>query len=122
MQIYIRPMAIITLVAALGAAGAPGSVTLVRSNVPYRQAFSACIEGSLGAIVISPAAHVRVSLGSGVASDIDDANPNAIVIMLTDQEKSQSATVTVNSGANTVAAKNVVRAANGRVACVTRGD
>jgi hypothetical protein len=115
MKMLITPLAIASLVAALGAAGAPASVTVQPSSIGFKQALAACPSGTLAAISLT-LGHVRVSEGPGVDSDIDDANPNAQTVTLSSGSK--SATAMVNASKNTVVAKHVMLASGKRVACV----
>lgn len=111
----MRPLAVALLVAALGAAGSPGSVTVHPSSIGFKEALAACPAGTLGAISLT-LGHLRVAEGPGVGADIDDANPGAQTVTLWSVTK--SATATVNAHANTVAAKHITLASAQRVACV----
>lgn len=111
----MRSLALLLPLAALGAAGAPGSVTVQPSSISFKEALAACPAGTLGAFSIT-LGHLRIAEAAGVDSDIDDANPSAQTIMLSLGNK--SATVKVNATKHTVAAKNVTSASAGRVACV----
>lgn len=115
MKMDIKPFALIVLVAALGAGAAASSVTVQPSSIGFKQALEACPSGTLGAISLT-LGHVRVAEGPGVDSDIDDANPNAQAVTLSNG--SRSASVMVNASKNTVGAKHVTLASGKRVACV----
>jgi hypothetical protein len=115
MKVNTKPLAVIFLIAALGAAGAASSVTVHPSSIGFKQALAACPAGTLGAISLT-LSHLRVAEGAGVDSDIDSANPNAQKVTLSNG--SQSATALVNASENTVAAKHVSLASGKRVACV----
>lgn len=114
MKMDIRPLALVSAFAALGATGGATTVTVQPSNISFRSMHAACPE-ALAGISLS-LGHVRLAEGAGVDSDIDDANPSAQVITLTSAGK--TATVTVNAHKNTVAAKHVTLASRNRVACV----
>jgi len=60
--------------------------------------------------------HLRIAPAPGVESDIDDANPNAQVIMLTGEGK--AATVTANAAKHTLTAKHVTLVSARRAACI----
>jgi hypothetical protein len=115
MKIDIRSLALLLPLVALGAAGAPASVTVQASNISFKDAFAACPAGTLASISIA-LGHVRIAPAPGVDSDIDDANPNAQVLTLTGESK--SANVMVNAAKHTVTAKHVTAASSRRVACV----
>jgi hypothetical protein len=115
MEMYMRPFAALLLLAALGATGAPASVTVQPSSIGFKQALAACPADALGAVSLT-LGHVRVAEGPGVESDIDAENPSAQ--MLTLSSASKSAAVTVNALKNTVSAKHVTLASSKRVACV----
>lgn len=111
----MRSLAVVLLLAALGATGEPVTVTVGPSNIGFEQALAACPPGTLGSISLS-LGHVRVHGATGVDTDIDDANLNAQTITLS--KGSQSGTATVNAVKNTVTAKHVPLASRRRVACV----
>jgi hypothetical protein len=111
----MRPLAAVLLVAVLGAAGSPSTVTVQPSNISFRSALGSCPSGTLAAISLT-LGHVRVSEAEGVDSDIDDANPSAQTVTLS--MGSKSATALVNAHANTVTAKHVTLQSAHRVACV----
>jgi hypothetical protein len=115
MSIDKKPLALLALVAALGATSASTSVTVVPSSIGFKQALAACPSGTLAAISLT-LGHVRVAEGAGVDSDIDSANPNAQSLMLTNGSK--SATAMVDAAKNVVTAKHVTLASGKRVACV----
>lgn len=115
MKMNIRTFALVFLVGAVGAAGAASSVTVQPSSIGFKQALAACPPGTLGAISLT-LGHLRVAEGPDVDSDIDDANPNAQTVTLSNGSK--SAIVSVNASKNTVAAKHVSLASGKRVACV----
>jgi hypothetical protein len=115
MEMYMRPFAVLSLLVALGAAGATTSVTVQPSSIGFKQALAACPSDALAAVSLT-LGHVRVSEGLGVNSDIDDQNASAQTITLSSGSK--SATATVNAMKNTVSAKHVTLASNRRVACV----
>lgn len=111
----MRPFAILALLAALGVAGAPTTVTVTPSNLTFKRALAACPSGTLASITLS-LGHVRVSEAPGVDTDIDDSNPNAQLVTLS--TGSQSATATVNASKNTITAAHVTLESARRVACV----
>lgn len=111
----MRFFALLILVGALGAAGAPVTVTVQPSSIGFKQALAACSAGSLAAITLT-LGHVRVAEAAGVDSDIDAGNPSAQTVTLTGG--SRTATATVNALKNTVTAKHVTLASAKRVACV----
>lgn len=111
----MRPFAVLSLLVALGAAGATTSVTVQPSSIGFKQALAACPSDALAAFSLT-LGHVRVSEGLGVNSDIDDQNASAQTITLSSGSK--SATATVNALKNTVSAKHVTLGSNKRVACV----
>jgi hypothetical protein len=111
----MRSLALLLPLAALGAAGAPGNVTVQPSSIGFKEALAACPAGTLAAFSIT-LGHLRIAEAAGVASDIDDANPSAQTVMLSLGNK--SATVKVSATKRTVAAKHVTSASSGRVACV----
>jgi hypothetical protein len=111
----MRFFALLILVGALGAAGAPATVSVQPSSIGFKQALSACPAGSLAAISLT-LGHVRVAEAAGVDTDIDSANPNAQTVTLTGAGR--TATATVNASKNTVTAKHVTLASAKRVACV----
>ncbi len=115
MKLDIKPFAVIVLVAALGAAGSVSGVSVQPSSIGFKQALAVCPSGTLGAISLT-LGHLRIAEGPGVESDIDDANPNAQTVTLSNG--SRSATATVNASKNTVASKHVSLASGKRVACV----
>jgi hypothetical protein len=115
MKIWMRSFAIASFLALLGAAGMPGSVTVVPSSLGFKQALAACPPGTLGAITLT-LGHVRVAEAPGVDSDIDSTSPNAQLVSLA--SGSQHATATVNASKNTVMAAHVTLASRKRVACV----
>lgn len=115
MKLDIKPFVVIVLAAALGAAGPVSSVTVHSSSIGFKQALAACPSGTLGAISLT-LGHLRVAEGPGVDSDIDDANPNAQTVTLSNG--SGTATASVNASKNTVASKHVSLASRKRVACV----
>ncbi len=115
MKIDIKPFALIALFAALGAAGSVSGVTVAPSSIGFKQALAACPPGTLGAISLT-LGHLRIAEEPGVDSDIDDANPNAQTVTLTNGGR--SATASVNASKNTVTAKHVSLASGKRVACV----
>jgi len=115
MKDAIKSFAVATLVALLGAAGTPATVTVQPSSIGFKQALAACPTGTLAAITLT-LGHVRVAEGAGVNSDIDDANPSAQTISLS--ATSASATAKVDASKNTVWAKHVTLASGKRVACV----
>lgn len=110
-----KPLALLSLVAALGAAGGSATVAVQPSNISFKSALAACPAGTLAGISFT-LGHVRVAEAPGVDSDIDDANPSAQTLMLAGGGK--TATATINAHANTVAAKHVTLASSKRVACV----
>lgn len=115
MEASLKSLTLAALVALLGAAAAPSSVTVQPSSIGFKQAMAACPAGTLGAISLT-LGHVRVAEGPGVSSDIDDANPSAQTVTLS--SSGASATATVNASKNTVSAKHVTLASGRRVACV----
>jgi hypothetical protein len=112
----MRSFAVVLLLATLGAAAASSTVTVQPSNISFKDSLAACPAGTLAAISLS-LGHVRISEGAGVTSDIDDSNPNAQSITLS--EGSRTASVTVNASKNAVTAKHVALASRGRAACVS---
>jgi hypothetical protein len=114
-EMKMRPFAVLLLFAALGAAGAPSSVTVQPSSIGFKDSLAACPAGTLAAISFT-LGHTRIAEGAGVDSDIDDANPNAQTLTLSNGSK--SATVMVNASKHTVAAHHVALASHARVACV----
>jgi len=115
MEMYNKPFAVPLLLVALGAAGAPASVTVQPSSIGFKQALAACPADSLAAISLT-LGHVRVAEGPGVDSDIDDQSVSAQIVTLSSGSK--SAAVTVNALKNTVSGKHVTLASSKRVACV----
>ncbi len=115
MENVMKSFAIAALVALLGAAGAPASVTVAPSSIGFKQALAACPAGTLGAITLT-LGHVRVAEGAGVESDIGGASPAAQTVSLS--AGSASATAKVDASKNTVSAKHVTLASGKRVACV----
>ncbi|HEY6326282.1 MAG TPA: hypothetical protein VIW73_07205 [Candidatus Cybelea sp.] len=111
----MRFFALLILVGAVGAAGAPTTVTVQPSNISFKQALAACPPGTLAGISLT-LGHVRVAEATGVDTDIDSANPNAQTVTLI--SASHEATATVNASKNTVSAKHVTLASAKRVACV----
>jgi spore maturation protein SpmA len=111
----LAPFLLAAATVATAVAGTMPSVTVQASNVSFKDAMAAC-PGALAGISFS-LNHLRVSEQAGVVSDLDDANPMAQVLMLQDA-KGASATVTVNAKAHTVSAKNV-KLGNKNVACVS---
>ncbi len=111
----MKPFASVVLLVALGASGAPSTVTVQPSSIGFKAALAACPQGTLGAISLT-LGHVRVAEGPGVDSDIDSANPNAQTVMLSNG--SRAATARVNAGKTSVSAMHVMLASNKRVACV----
>jgi hypothetical protein len=111
----MRSLAVVLLLAALGATGGPVTVTVGPSNIGFEQALAACPPGTLGSISLS-LGHVRVHGAPGVDSDIEDTNLSAQTVTLS--KGSQSATATVNAAKNTVSGKHVTLASRRRVACV----
>jgi hypothetical protein len=111
----MRSFAVVLLLAALGVTGTPMSVTVVPSNISFKQSLAACPAGTLGAISLT-LGHVRVSEAPGVDSDIDSTNTSAQLITLSSD--SQRATATVNAAKNIVSAQHVTLASRRRVACV----
>jgi hypothetical protein len=111
----MRALAAISLLAALGASGAPTTVTVVPSSIGFKAALASCPAGTLAAISLT-LGHVRVSEAAGVDSDIDAANPSVQSVMLSGGAK--SATAVVNAVKNTVSAHQVTLASARRVACV----
>ncbi|MBV9056522.1 MAG: hypothetical protein JO351_07785 [Candidatus Eremiobacteraeota bacterium] len=111
----MKSFIIAALIVALGATGGTTTVTVAPSNISFKAALAACSAGTLGAIAIA-LGHVRIAEGSGINSDIDDANPNAQSIMLSGG--GGSATAIVNASKHTVSAKNVALVSSRRVACV----
>ena len=77
----MRPFAVLSLLVALGAAGATTSVTVQPSSIGFKQALAACPSDALAAVSLT-LGHVRVSEGLGVNSDIDDQNASAQTITL----------------------------------------
>ncbi|MGA7355617.1 MAG: hypothetical protein WA431_00805 [Candidatus Cybelea sp.] len=114
MKIDIRSFALLLPLVALGATGTPATVTVQASNISFRDAFAACPAGTMASMSFS-LSHLRIAPAPGVESDIDDANPNAQVIMLTGEGK---ATVTVNAAKHTVTAKHVTLVSARRAACI----
>ncbi len=111
----MRFFALLILIGALGAAGAPTTVSVQPSSIGFKQALAACPAGALAAITLT-LGHVRVAEAAGVDSDIDSTNANAQIVTLTGG--SRVATATVNASKNTVTAKHVTLASAKRVACV----
>lgn len=111
----MRSLAVVLLLAALGVAGTPTSVTVQPSNISFRQALAACPAGTLAGISLT-LGHVRISEAPGVESDIDDTNVNAQLVSLSGDNK--QATATVDAAKNTVTAQHVTLASRRRVACV----
>jgi hypothetical protein len=111
----MKRFAVLSLLAALGAAGAPASVTVQPSSIGFKEALAACPAGTLGAISLT-LGHLRVAEGAGVESDLDAANPSAQTVTLTGGGK--SATAMVNAAKHTVTARHVTLASARRVACV----
>ena len=107
--------ALLILVGAVGAAGAPTGVTVQPSSIGFKQALAACPPGTLAGISLT-LGHVRVAEAPGVDTDIDAANPNAQMVTLIGAGR--QATATVNASKNTVSAKHVTLASAKRVACV----
>jgi hypothetical protein len=114
MNMGIKPLAVISLVAALGAAGS-ATVTVQPSNISFKSMHAACKPGTLAAISLT-LGHVRIAENAGVDSDVDEANPSAQIIALS--SGLEKATATVNAHNNTVSAKHVTLASQNRVACV----
>lgn len=112
----MRSFAAGLLLVTLGAAAASTTVTVQPSSISFKDALAACPAGTLAAISLT-LGHVRISEGAGVTSDVDDANPNAQSITLS--QGSLTASVTVNASKNTVTAKHVTAASRRRVACVS---
>jgi hypothetical protein len=115
METFTRSFAVLALLAALGAAGTPTTVTVTPSNLTFKRALAVCAAGTLGSITLS-LGHVRVSEAPGVSTDIDDTNPSAQLVTLS--TGTQSATATVNASKNTVTAAHVTLESARRVACV----
>jgi hypothetical protein len=115
METFMRPFAMLSLLAALGAAAAPTTVTVTPSNVTFKRALAACPAGTLGSITLS-LGHVRVAGAPDVETDIDATNVSAQLVTLS--TGSQSATATVNAVKNTVTAAHVTLVSARRVACV----
>lgn len=115
MKMDIKPLAAVSLVAALGAAGGATTVTVQPSNMSFRSMHAACGPGTLAAISLT-LGHVRIAENAGVDSDVDDANPSAQTVTLS--SGLERATVTINAHKNTVSAKHVTLASAKRVACV----
>ncbi len=111
----MRLFALLILVGALGASGAPASVSVQPSSIGFKQALAACSSGTLAAISLT-LGHLRVAEAPGVDSDIDSANPSAQLVTLT--SGSRTASAMVNASKNTVTAKHVTLASAKRVACV----
>ena len=111
----MRIVAVLSLLAALGASGTPSSVTVAPSSTSFKQAMDAC-PGALAGISFT-LGHVRIAEQAGVDSDIDSSDPTAQAITLT-ASGGGSAAVTVNAQTHTVSAKNVKLSGN-NVACVS---
>jgi hypothetical protein len=114
MKIDTRSFAVLLLFVTLGAAGST-TVKVQPSSIGFKDALAACPSGSLGAISIT-LGHVRVSEAPGVDTDVDDANPSAQTIVLSNGSK--GASVWVNAAKETVSAKHVTLQSGKRVACV----
>jgi hypothetical protein len=112
----MRSFALLLPLVALGASGAPGSVTVQPSSIGFKDALAACPSGTLAAISIT-LGHMRISEAAGVDSDIDDANPSAQTVTLS--LGSKSATAKVDAAKHVVSAKHVTAASANRVACVS---
>jgi hypothetical protein len=115
MRIDIRSLALLLPFVALGAAAAPGSVTIAPSSIGFKDSLAACPSGTLAAISIT-LGHTRIAEAAGVDSDVDDATPGMQNVTLSLGAK--SATAKVNAAKHTVSAKHVTNASAGRVACV----
>jgi hypothetical protein len=111
----MKSFSVLAVVALLGAAGSPASVTVAPSSIGFKQALEACPAGTLGAITLT-LGHVRVAEAAGVQSDIDDANPSAQTISLSGS--AGSASVKVDAAKNAVSAKHVTLESGKRVACI----
>lgn len=109
----MRTLAALALVAALGAA-APTTVTVVPTNLTFKQLRAACA-GSLAGLSFS-LGHLRVADQSGVTADLNDTGNGMTTLVLTGSKG--SATVKANAHANTIAAKNV-KLSGKSVACVS---
>jgi hypothetical protein len=107
------------LAAALGTAAvanaASTSVTVAPSQLSYKQAMAAC-PGTLAGVTFT-LNHLRVAELPGVTTDLDATDPAAQTLTLTNAG-GDSATVTVNAKAHTVAGKNV-KLSGKAVACVS---
>lgn len=115
MKMDIKPLATVSLLAVLGAAGGATTVTVQPSNISFGSMHAACGPGTLAAISFA-LGHVRIAENAGVDSDLDDTNPSAQTVKLSSGR--ESATATVNAHNNTVSAKRVTLASAKRVACV----
>jgi len=115
----MKILAVLLLTAATSAAAVAdtgASVTVLASNLSFKQSMTAC-PGALAGITFT-LGHVRIAEQPGVVSDLDDANPNAQVLTLQDAGGA-SATVTIDAKARTVSAKNV-KLSGKNVACVSK--
>ena len=111
----MKSFAVVFLLAAQGAAGAPSTVTVTPSRITFAQALEACPSGSLGTISFT-LGHLRSAGRAGVDTDIDDATHTSQTV--TFSRSGRSAIGTVNAAENTVSAKHVALASRNRVACI----
>ncbi|MBV8490078.1 MAG: hypothetical protein JO199_06050 [Candidatus Eremiobacteraeota bacterium] len=110
----MRVFAALALLVAIGATGAPATVTVAPANLSFKQAMTAC-PGALAGITFT-LGHLRIAEQSGVDSDIDASNPAAQVVTLA-ASNGGGAKVTVNATTHQVTAKNVTLSGK-NVACV----
>lgn len=111
----MRIVAVLSLLAALGASAAPVSVTVAPSNTSFKEAMAAC-PGAMAGISFT-LGHLRVAEQAGVDSDLDDADPTAQTLTLTAADGG-TASVKIDAKTRTVIAKNV-KLSGTSVACVS---
>ncbi len=110
----MRILAVLSLLAALGAASSPATVTVAQSNLSFKQAMAAC-PGALAGVTFT-LNHLRIAEMAGVSSDLDDADPASQTLTLT-AAGGGSATVKVDAQTRQVTAKNV-KLSGKNVACI----
>jgi len=111
----MRPLVVLSLLAALGATGAKQTVNVNPSSIGFKDALAACPSGTLAAVSFT-LGHMRIAESAGVDSDIDSSGANGNTVSLTNG--SRSAVASVNASKSTVSAQHVTLAAGKRVACV----
>ncbi|HTU80647.1 MAG TPA: hypothetical protein VMF61_00870 [Candidatus Acidoferrales bacterium] len=111
----MRFAAVFASLALIGASGAPATVTVTSSSIGFKQAMAAC-PNSLASVSFA-LGHVRIAEQPGVASDLDDTNPESQTLILRAADGT-SGNVQIDAKSRSVKGVNVKAAEHNTVACI----